>query len=131
MNVILDTDVLVDLAHGKAEWLEELIKRPGRNRIIVPTAVVAEYWGAAELDDKENLRKAEKLFKSFVRQELTEEIAKLVGTLNRHKDYPAGASFVDLVVASTAITMEARLATRNKKHFAKIPGLDFFEEVGD
>jgi predicted nucleic acid-binding protein len=129
MRIVLDTDGIIDFAHGKGKWLERLMaENKQKTELIVPTVVIAEYWSDMYMDEEEINNVSENIFRHFIKQPLTEDIAKKVGELLRHKKYVLGAGFVDLAVAATAIQLKAKLATRNKKHYAKIPGLEFFEE---
>lgn len=124
--VVVDTDILIDFAHDYAEWLRGLLKDKNY-AVVLPTIVIAEYLAAKSIDDKKELKLAEKTFSFFVKQDFTEEIAKIMGRIMRNKSFPRGTGIADLIIASTAVHLDAPLATRNKNHFKGIPGLRFFE----
>lgn len=125
-SVVVDTDILIDFAHDYAEWLRGLLKDKSYG-VVLSTIVIAEYLTAKSIDDKKELKLAEKTFSFFVKQDFTEEIAKIMGRIMRNKSFPRGTGIADLIIASTAIYLDAPLATRNKSHFQGIPGLRFFE----
>lgn len=125
-SVVVDTDILIDFTHDYAEWLRGLLKDKNY-AVVLPTIVIAEYLTAKSINDKKELKLAEKTFSFFVKQDFTEEIAKIMGRIMRNKSFPRGTGIGDLIIASTAIFLDVPLATRNKLHFKGIPGLRFFE----
>ncbi len=126
-QVIIDTDVLVDFEHNKAPWLNDIFT--GKSKIIpvLPTIVISEYWASQKFNSTQTQGVANELLSQFTKQEFSESIAKVMGSIMRHKSYPSGASISDLIVASTAIHLNAPLATRNKQHYSGVPNLSFFE----
>ena len=126
-NILIDTNILIDYANGYAKWLEDLLdaKVPVA-KLILPTIVIAEYFTSASLENKDNAYAADRTFSLFAKQDLNESIAKILGEIMRRKTYVPSAGVSDLIIASTAIFLDAELATNNKKDFAKIPNLRFF-----
>ena len=129
MRIVVDTNILIDYAHGYAKWLEEILGSQRRRSIelILPTIVIAEYFTSALLEESYEVEIADRTFSLFTKQDLNEEIAKILGRILRHKSYPPGADLADLIIASTALYVDAELATRNNADFAKIPQLRFFD----
>lgn len=125
-KIVLDTDILIDHVHGKAQWIDELLTE-NRVELVVPTIVIAEYHTAQELETVSGLEASRKYLATYSIQDLTQPIAETLGTLFRRTSYPPGASIADLIIAATAITLHAPLATRNIAHFKGIPGLTFFQ----
>lgn len=126
-RVVVDTNTLIDYAHGYAKWLDDLLGFEEQViELVLPTIVIAEYFTSTALEDEHKIKVADKTFALFTKQDLNEEIAKILGGILRHKSYPASAGLADLIVASTTIYLNAELATSNKKDFAKIPDLKFF-----
>lgn len=125
-NLVLDTDILIDHVHGHATWLDKLIQSR-TVQCILPTIVIAEYHTAAELESVEGKLATQNYLSSFRIQDFTISIAEKLGTILRRKSYTVGASMADLIIASTALSLDAPLATRNHAHFRGIPGLSFFE----
>jgi len=126
-SIVLDTDILIDYANGYAQWIESILER-GNPQLVLPTVVIAEFFASQQLENPKEVFIAERTFSFFTKQDLTESIAKLVGTLLRRKSYTPGASIPDLIIAATAISLHAKLATRNRAHFRRIPDLSFFEK---
>lgn len=126
-KIVVDTNILIDYANGFASWLTDTIKaKSGAIQLILPTIVIAEYFTSTALENEYEVGVANKTFSFFEKQDLTEDIAKILGTLLRRKTYPKGAGLADLIIASTAIFLNAKLATNNKTDFKNIPNLKFF-----
>lgn len=129
-QIVVDANILVDYVNGYASWLGHLLKLKDFKsdyEIILPTIVIAEYFAALSLEKKSEQKFADEMFILFRKKDLTEEIAKVLGRILRHKSYLHGASIADLIIASTAIYLDAELATNNKTHFENIPALRFFD----
>lgn len=127
-KIVVDTNILIDYANGYAKWLDEFFTaRNSDTKLVLPTIVIAEYFTSIALEKEENAEIADKTFSFFTKQDLNEPIAKILGSMMRRKAYPPGSNTADLIIASTAIFMDAELATNNKKDFAKIPSLRLFD----
>ena len=125
-TIVLDTDILIDSVNGFAPWLIKFRNKKGL-RFIIPTIVVAEYFTSQEVETKGGRKKSEEFIALFTKQDLTEEIAHELGKILRRKTYVPGVGLGDLIIAATALYLDAELATRNRKDFAKIPSLRFFD----
>ena len=130
-KIVVDTDVLVDLEHSRARWLNEVLAGSRKFIPILPTIVISEYWASQRFDDASATKSAEKTLGLFRKYDFNEPVAKVMGEIMRHRSYPSGASISDLIVASTAIYLNAPLATRNTAHYHGIPGLQFFKTEND
>ena len=103
-TLVLDTNILIDHVHGFAPWLDSLLKK-GSWILVVPTIVVAEYLTAREVEETEKEKDAKDYLSSFEIQDLTWDIAEILGRILRRKAYVVGANTGDLIVASTACTL--------------------------
>ena len=128
MKIVVDTNILIDYANGYAVWLGALLSLEKRTiQLVLPTIVIAEYFTSTALEKEYEAKIADETFAFFSKQDLTEEVAKVLGSILRRKTYQKGAGLADLIIAATTISLGGQLATRNKADFAKIPGLVFFE----
>lgn len=127
-KVVVDTNILIDYANGFALWLTNILKAQSPTiQLVLPTIVIAEYFTSESLESEYEVKVADETFSYFLKQDLTEDIAKILGKILRRKTYPPSADLADLIIAATTIHLDAKLATRNKADFAKIPDLAFFE----
>lgn len=129
-TLVIDTNILIDHVNGYVSWLEELLTtKQSSVKMVLPTIVLAEYFASIVFEKEKEAEVADRTFALFNKQDLTEEIAKILARILRRKTYVSSASLADLIIASTAIYLDAELATRNKADFAKIPDLRFFEST--
>lgn len=126
-KVVLDTNILIDAIHGYAPWVKKSLKS-GTFSLVVPTIVVAEYFTSHEIETDLGRKRSEEYISWFIKQDLTEKIAKVLATILRRKTYQPGAGLADLIIAATALHLNAELATENKSDFSKIPNLRFFNQ---
>lgn len=126
-TIVIDTNILIDSAHGFAPWVRSLVDESEKYLVIVPTIVIAEYLSALENDLKGYSDRSKEFLQLFKIQDLTLDIAEVLSTILRRKTYLAGVSMADLIIAATTLRLDGKLATRNKKHFSKIPHLRFFD----
>lgn len=126
-TIVLDTNILIDNVYGFAPWVDYLLRQKQEYELIVPTIAIAEYLTAQEVETIEGDSKSKKYLLLFETMDLTNEIAEVLGKILRRKTYSTGANTADLIIASTAIFLDAELATRNKADFSKIPNLRFFD----
>ena len=115
-TIVLDTNILIDNIHGFAPWVKKLLKLENYKQVI-PTIVLPELGRI----------RSEEYLSLFIKQDLNEEIAKILGAILRHETYPAGAGLADLIIAATTLYLNGELATKNKADFYGIPDLKFFD----
>lgn len=125
-SIVIDTDILIDYAKGYASWIDEYLEGSS-SQLILPTIVIAEYFASKTMEKERETRIAEKTFSLFGKQDLTQDIAKIIGKILRNNLAPATASIPDIVIAATTLFLDAELATRNTRDFATIPDLRFFD----
>lgn len=119
--LVIDTDLFVDSLRNvkkSTEWFNAIVKGE-RFRIYYSALTEAEVLAGRDCEDNENEEKA-LVFLSIGRKVLvTNELARLGGTLRRRY----GLSLVDAIIAATAIDVKAILCTRNVSDYRRIPGL--------
>lgn len=124
--IVLDTDILIDNIYGFAPWVKIFLQSENV-KLVAPTIVIAEYLNDKKAETELGEKESKKYLSWFQTQDLNEEIAYILGMILRRKMYSSGAGLADLIIASTAIYLDAELATRDKADFAKIPNLRFFD----
>ena len=116
-NLILDTDIFVDLLRG-FEKAEKYFKELNKDGNIVYYSAITE----AELISGKECKKIEKraeiieILAQFSKINVDNRIAVKSGDFRR--EY--GTSFPDAVIAATAFAMKAKLITRNVEDYKRI-----------
>ena len=121
MTVVVDTSILIDVLRGTRA--AAAILREARRAGPVHASEVTRLEVLAGMRAAEEAA-TRKLFSALVWHPLDEEIAEISGALGR-KWLPGnrGIDSADLAVAATALALDARLLTRNVKHFPMVTGL--------
>lgn len=125
-DICIDSDIIIDYTRGANKLLSSLLLYASQKneRVIIPSVVVAELMAGTETKNDIKREYLEELFNKVTIAEMDYEISKLTGFLIR--DYRS-LNLADAIVAATALTKSAKLATRNKKHFSQIPRIKFFD----
>jgi len=121
MTVVVDTSILIDVLGGEpaAAGVLRTARESGRLHASVVTRleVLAGMRPREEADTRA-------LFAAFAWHPLDEKIAEIAGELGRQwLPGNRGIDSADLAIAATAIALDARLLTRNIKHFPMFPEL--------
>lgn len=116
--IVLDTTVLIDLLRGERVALDFLAGLPAPPACSEVTRVeVLRGLRNREREAVEDLMHALRWIP------LDEQIARRAGTLGRTWRRSHALTTPDLVIAATAVELEADLATSNVRHYPMFPGL--------
>lgn len=121
MTVLVDTSVLIDVLRGEPAAAELL--RDERRKAPLHASEVTRLEVLAGMRPNEE-RGTRQLLEILVWHPLDEAVAELAGDLGR-RWLPGnrGIDSADLAIAATAVTLEAKLLTRNVRHFPMFPDL--------
>ena len=129
MGTLVDTSVLIAAQRGDVD-LGALLKKQGAFHVATATICVSELLhGPHRIANSVARARAERSTEmvltglSIVSFDI--EIARLHARLSADlaaKGTPIGAH--DLIIAATALSLDYRVATRDRRSFPRIPGLD-------
>ena len=116
---LIDTDILIDLGR----------KTPGAERYLEALggwsySVVTEMELVAGARNREEVAAVAHVLFPYRKLPLTEEAGELASNLMKEYSRASGMDPLDALIAASALTEGLTLATRNRKHFSGIPGLD-------
>jgi tRNA(fMet)-specific endonuclease VapC len=131
MAIILDADVIIRGEKGTFDLKGWLDSRPD-DEFEVAAVTVAELWHGVERARGRQRAKRERYLQAVLSvlptvpytEQTAYEHARLWAKLQS-----AGTmiGYYDLIVAATAMERGAELATFNKRHFSRVPGLTVIE----
>lgn len=123
MNILVDTDVLIDYSKKRSRVLEDL-KNQGCQLYLSPINV-AEFLNNKNLIDNPRKQKQADEFVSLFRvPNISAQTAKLASFILRSVN---NSYLGDAFIAAVCLENKFKLLTRNKKHFEKIKGLKFYQ----
>ena len=125
-KVLVDTDIIIDFLRTNEGVFLTLLKlqEQGSFTLYISSITVMELFVGTSSQKPAQFKQLKELISSLRVVPLDTNLAQFTGELKRGKKWTILTS--DLIIASTALWLKAELATRNKKHFAAIPGLKFF-----
>ncbi len=121
MTTLVDTSVLIDVLRGRREAVDALrdarATGPLHASEVTRLEILAGMRGAEESATRA-------LFGAFTWHPLDERVAEVAGELGR-RWLPGnrGIDAAELAIAATTTVLDARLLTRNVKHFPMFEGL--------
>ncbi len=124
-KVVIDSDILIDHLRLSSQIFDSIVEgvRNKKIKVYLPAIVVSEIYSGNDTKESNKLVKINHLLELFEFIPASQEVSRTAGFLVR--DYKAGIG--DAIVAATALSLNAKLATRNKKDFEDIEGLKFFK----
>lgn len=125
--ILIDTSVIINFTRGKDEIFERILEFSLSENVdlYIPTVVLVEVFVGSEMKDQKRLTTTKKLLKGMKRINLNEETAMLAAKLARGSNLPFDIG--DFIIAASAISVKAELATNNTKHFKLIPRLKILD----
>ncbi|MBI2329943.1 PIN domain-containing protein [Candidatus Daviesbacteria bacterium] len=125
-KVVLDTDIIIDFTRKASTYLRDLLDLADQKqiRLFIAAVGVAELMSGKETLQTDKLRDLKLFVKRLEFVPLDCDLSEIAGFLIRDNK---GLGLGDAIIAATAISLKAKLATRNNKDFQDIKGLKFFK----
>ena len=92
--------------------------------LYLPSIILFELFSGLSSRKTGVANKISEIRKYFTEVDLTPEIAKRAGEMNR--DVAGSLDLPDYIIAATTLEIGAQVVTLNQKHFQKIPGLSIY-----
>jgi predicted nucleic acid-binding protein len=128
LDVLVDTDVLIDYTKGFSDELSRLfeMQNHGRARLWVSPVILAEFTNDQKLANVEKMTQMRDFLENFEAVKEDKDIGLRAGELMRSEqlDYLG-----DAMVAAVCLEKKKQLLTRNKKHFVKVKGLEYLTSL--
>ena len=126
MQILVDTDVLIDYSKARSLELELLLEKSvsGEVELFICPINVAEFLNDKKLRLSERgLAVALNFLKLFKIVELGRESGEITAGILLGRN---GIYLGDAFIAAACVENDLRLFTRNKRHFEKIKGIKFY-----
>lgn len=125
-KVVIDADIIIDFTRKASPLLRILFERAAQKeiRLFISSSVVAELMSGRETKAEAKFKELSLLIKKIEFVPLSYDLSVSAGFLVRDIN---NLKLADAIVAATALSLNAKLATRNKKDFEDIKGLKFFK----
>ncbi|MBI3559782.1 type II toxin-antitoxin system VapC family toxin [Candidatus Gottesmanbacteria bacterium] len=123
-KVVVDTNIIIDYLRIGNEVFQRLVAQQAEQTIelYLSSMSVLELFAG-----KSSRRDSTKLLQCIAPctvLPMNQDVARFAGELKR--DNNLSIAIADLVIAASALSINAQLATRNKRHYQGIPKLRFY-----
>ena len=125
IKVVVDTDVLIDYLRLNRGPLPQLVtlQKNGTIELYLSTVTVMELY--AGLSSTKMEKELQLMFEIYTIIPFGSDIARFAGELKREKKFPT-VPVAGYIIGTTAVWLKASIVTRNRRHFAAIPGITFY-----
>lgn len=125
VKIVVDTDIIIDFLRNGAGDLPLLLKLQAEEKaeLYLSSLTILEIFVGKS--SKKRAGEIEAVINSFKIIPVDQFLARVCG--EKQRDHCLSITLSDLIIGLTAVFLNAVIATRNKKHFQKIPGLKFFK----
>ena len=121
-RVLVDTDILIDIARGITEASEYLQRMEENSSVVVSSVTQMELIIGCE--NKTELRKVERFLERFGIVGIDVSISELAVDLLRQYRLSHGLLIADAIIAATAMNLGEPLASKNQRDYRFIDGLE-------
>lgn len=125
-KVVLDSDIIIDHLREATFTLEQILEQIFQKQMqgYIPSVVITEIYSGQDTKREDRLSLIKRILEKLEFVASSKEISQQAGFLMR--DYKT-LKLADATIAATSLSLNAKLATRNKKDFENIKGLKFFK----
>lgn len=120
-DLVVDTDILIDVARGIPEAVSYLQVKQQQYRVCISTITHLELLVGAQ--NKTELRTIDRFVQRFGLLRTSEPIADRATQLVRQYRLSHGLLLADAIIAATALEYGIPLATKNQRHYRFIAHL--------
>ena len=121
-GLLVDTDILIDVARGVEQAVEYLMAWEERSGIAVSAITYMELLVGCR--NKREQRAVEAFVRRFDVVPLDEDITDMAIALLRHYRLSHGLLIADALIAATAMAREIPLVSKNQRDYRFIEGLE-------
>jgi predicted nucleic acid-binding protein len=125
MTVLVDSDILIEVSRGRNTALVSQWTELGESDALILFSAVsaAELWAGARPGEHAAL---DALFKALVCVPADAAVGRRAGEYLRRYRKSHAVELGDALIAASAVASDAKLWTRNRKHYP-MPGLGFYD----
>ena len=136
LGVILDSSVVIEAERRQlnvAQFLKQIVQKLGEREAAISPITVAELVHGIHRANTEERRTRRRAFLDDLKATvpvypITDNTAELVGKISGESSFKGVTiPFDDLLIGTCALERGYAVATRNRRHFEKIPGLKLIE----
>jgi len=123
--VVIDTDILIDFGLDRDDAVNTMAIL--EKNYLLTTSVITAMELYSGCRSKKDIKKVEELIADLRIRFVSKSISERAYDLMKKFRSSHGVEINDMLIAATAIETEAKMISKNQKHYQFIPGLDLLE----
>lgn len=123
--VIVDTDILIDFSLDKPGAVQTIANLENKFKLSVSVITAMELCSGCR--SKKDLKRVDELLSRLNIEYVTKSISKSAFELMKEFRSSHGVEINDLMIAATSLSLEAKLISKNQKHYKFLPGINLFD----
>jgi predicted nucleic acid-binding protein len=123
--VVIDTDILIDLGLDRDDAVKTISILEENYQLTISVITAMELYSGCR--SKRDLKKVEELIADLSIDFVSKSISERAFELMKKFRSSHGVEINDLLIASTAMESNAKMISKNQKHYQFLPGLELLE----
>lgn len=123
--VVIDTDILIDFGLDNEDAVKSMSMLEENFELSISVITAMELYSGCR--SKRDIRKVEELIADLRIQFVSKSISERAYELMKKFRSSHGVEINDMLIAATAIETEAKMVSKNQKHYQFLPGLDLLQ----
>jgi predicted nucleic acid-binding protein len=124
-SILIDTDLLIDLANNESSAKERLVKES--QKFLLKISIITELELIVGCRNKQELEALDKFLRQFSIVQLNREISTKAEELMRSYYLSHGLLIADALIAATAISSQIPLLSKNQRDYRFISELNLLK----
>lgn len=123
--IIIDTDILIDFGLDRDEAVETMAALEEKYQLNISVITAMELYSGCR--SKRDIKIIEELIANLRIEYVSKSISIRAYELMKEFRSSHGVEINDMLIAATAIEGEAKMISKNQKHYQFLPGLDLLQ----
>jgi predicted nucleic acid-binding protein len=122
---IIDTDILIDFSLDRPDAIQTMAILEDKFLLSVSVITAMELYSGCR--SKKDLKRVDELISDIHIEFVTKSISKTAFDLMKKFRSSHGVEINDMLIAATSLNLEAKMISKNQKHYKFIPDIELLE----
>ncbi|MCR9131928.1 MAG: type II toxin-antitoxin system VapC family toxin [bacterium] len=123
--IIIDTDILIDFSLDRSDAVNTMANLEDQFTLTISVITAMELYAGCR--SKKDLYKVDDLISGIHIEFVTRPISKQALELMKEFRSSHGVEINDMLIAATSLNMQAKMISKNQKHYKFLPEIDLLE----
>ncbi|MEX0610040.1 MAG: type II toxin-antitoxin system VapC family toxin [Balneolaceae bacterium] len=122
---IIDTDILIDFSLDRTDAIQTMAILEDKFLLSISVITAMELYSGCR--SKKDLKKVDELISDIHIEFVTKSISKTALDLMKKFRSSHGVEINDMLIAATSLSLEAKMISKNQKHYKFLSGIELLE----